>query len=211
MRPGLATLVVFGLFATVNAGAQGCPWAAGPCAGTAPWAVQARDPVAAKAALARGQADFMTANFLRSAEATGEAFRRDPANLEAAIWHVAAMARLGQYPAALVATIRRDGTELKRWPGPLLAWFLGQLDRVMVQDLATDQNSSTVEDYTFSFFYFHVASVELAAGRLDTAEEALAAILDLGPGVDRQIWRAAGLELGRVIELNDSKPRQGTK
>ncbi len=211
MRVWMAALIALGLFMAGDVRAQGCPWAAWPCVRAEPWAAQTRDSIAAKAALARGQADFMTGNFLRSAEATGEAFRRDPANLEAAIWHVAAMARLGQYPAALVATIRRDGTELKRWPGPVLDWFLGRLDRVALQELATDQNSSTVEDYTFSFFYFHVASVELAAGRLDMAEEALAGILDLGPGVDRQIWRAAGLELGRVIELNDSKPRQGTK
>ena len=211
MRVWMAALIALGLFMAGDVRAQGCPWAAWPCVRAEPWAAQTRDSIAAKAALARGQADFMTGNFLRSAEATGEAFRRDPANLEAAIWHVAAMARLGQYPAALVAKIRRDGTELKRWPGPVLDWFLGRLDRVALQELATDQNSSTVEDYTFSFFYFHVASVELAAGRLDMAEEALAGILDLGPGVDRQIWRAAGLELGRVIELNDSKPRQGTK
>ena len=205
MRLLLAALIVLGVFAAGDARAQGCPWAAGPCAGTEPWLAQTRDPIASKAALERGQADFMTANFLRSAEATGEAFRRDPTNLEAALWHLAAMARLGQYPAALVATIQRDGTDLKRWPGPVLAWFLGRLDHVAVQDLATDPNSSTVEDYTFSFFYFYIASVAQATGRPELAEKALAAILDLDAGVDKQIWRAANLELGRVIELNDSR------
>ena len=37
------------------------------------------------------------------------------------------------------------------------------------------------------------------------AEKALASILDLGPGADRQILRAATMELGRVIARNDSR------
>jgi hypothetical protein len=205
VRPPFAVLLVIGLLATAEARAQGCPWQAAPCGGTAPWAEQARDPIAAKAALIGGQADFMTANFLRSAEATGEAFRRDPDNLEAAIWHIAAMARLGQYPAALVATIRRNRTNLAPWPGPLISWLLGEMDRVAVQDRATDQNSSLVEDYAFSFFFFYISSVAEAQGQADLAEKALASILDLGPGADRQVLRAATMELGRVVARNDSR------
>lgn len=150
-----------------------------------------------------GRLRFLRGEYSAAATHFAEAFARNQAMTEAAVWYLVASARQGRYPQAFDAVLRSGRVDLARWPGPLLALASRQAEADAVQRMASRSDRHWAD---FAFFWGFMSQI---TGPTDAGKKALMEVVELDGKADPHKVAVARAELQRLgVALPAARGRQ---
>jgi len=120
-----------------------------------------------------GRALFFTGDFSKSAAATRRALEKYPDDPYQQIWMYLAAARAGEDTALNELAEIKKTKRVRKWPVPLMEFFLGSIQSDVVFKSAEDRDAKTSNEQTCEA-NFYVAEWHLLHGRQKDAESLLA-------------------------------------